>query len=119
MKKSYRRWRSIAESRLTCAPRLSTLRGQKRKSTTVGYAAFCAHGCWFSSTWRFAMIQPTPVATAEQWIERLHAWAVERWGEARARAIRAEIEATAQHLVTVANYPLGMEQIPGFFIEES
>jgi plasmid stabilization system protein ParE len=66
-----------------------------------------------------AMIQPTPVPTAEQWIERLHAWAVERWGEARARAMHAEIEATAQHLVTVSKYPLAMEQIPGFFIEDS
>jgi plasmid stabilization system protein ParE len=65
------------------------------------------------------MTQPTPVPTAEQWIERLHAWAVERWGETRARAIRVEIEATAQHLVTVAKEPLAMEQIPGFFIEES
>jgi plasmid stabilization system protein ParE len=65
------------------------------------------------------MIQPTQFPTAEQWIERLHAWAVERWGEARAQAIRTEIEATAQHLVTVSNYPLAMEQVPGFFIEES
>jgi hypothetical protein len=44
--------------------------------------------------------------------------AVERWGQARADAIRAEIEATAQHLVTVAEYPLEMEQVPGFFFEE-
>jgi hypothetical protein len=65
-----------------------------------------------------AMAQPTPVLTAEQWIERLHAWAVERWGESRARAIREEIHTTAQHLATVSDYPLAMEQMPAFFIEE-
>ncbi len=65
------------------------------------------------------MTPPTPVLTTEQWIERLHAWAVERWGETRARAIRGEIEATAQHLMTVSRYPLAMEEIPGFFIEKS
>src|ERR671922_919287 len=48
------------------------------------------------------MSEPTSPLTKEQWIERLYAWAVERWGQARADAIRAEIEATAQHLVTVA-----------------
>jgi hypothetical protein len=64
------------------------------------------------------MAQPTPVLTAEQWTERLHAWAVERWGEARAQAIREEIEATAEHLVIVSEYPLAMEQIPAFFSEE-
>ena len=32
------------------------------------------------------MAQPIPVLTAEQWTERLHAWAVERW-EARARRL--------------------------------
>jgi hypothetical protein len=64
------------------------------------------------------MAQPTPVLTAEQWTERLHAWAVERWGEARAQAIREEIEATAEHLVIVSEYPLAMEQIPAFFFEE-
>jgi hypothetical protein len=65
------------------------------------------------------MAQPAPVLTEEQWIERLHAWAVERWGEARAQAIREEIAATARHLVTVAEYPLAMEQMPDFFIDES
>ena len=64
------------------------------------------------------MVQPTPVLTAEQWTERLHAWAVERWGEARAQAIREEIEATAAHLVIVSEYPLTMEQLPAFFLEE-
>jgi hypothetical protein len=64
------------------------------------------------------MAQPTPLLTAEQWTERLHAWAVERWGEARAQAIREEIEATAEHLVIVSEYPLAMEQIPAFFFEE-
>jgi plasmid stabilization system protein ParE len=64
------------------------------------------------------MSQPTSPLTKEQWIERLYAWAVERWGQARADAIRAEIEATAQHLVTVAEYPLEMEQVPGFFLAE-
>jgi hypothetical protein len=64
------------------------------------------------------MAQPTPVLTAEQWTERLHAWAVERWGEARAQAIREEIEATAEHLAIISEYPLAMEQIPAFFCEE-
>jgi hypothetical protein len=63
------------------------------------------------------MTQDTPILTKEQWIERLEAWAVERWGTTRAQAIREEIEATAQHLVTVSNYPLEMEQMPDFFIE--
>ena len=64
------------------------------------------------------MAQATPLLTKEQWIERLQAWAVERWGEARAQTIRAELEATAGHLVTVSEYPLAMEQMPDFFIEE-
>ena len=64
------------------------------------------------------MVQAPSLLSTEQWIERLRAWAVERWGEARAQAIRAEIEATAQHLVTVSEYPLEMEQMPDFFIEE-
>lgn len=64
------------------------------------------------------MPQPTPALATEQWIERLRAWAVERWGEARAQAIHEEIEATAEHLVTVAAYPLVMEQSPAFFFEE-
>jgi hypothetical protein len=63
------------------------------------------------------MAQGTPFVTKEQWIQRLHAWAVELWGEARAQALREEIEATAQHLVTVSEYSLAMEQMPAFFIE--
>jgi hypothetical protein len=63
------------------------------------------------------MAQPTPVLTTEQWTERLHAWAVERWGKARAQAMREEIEATAEHLVIVSEYPLRMEQSPAFFFE--
>jgi hypothetical protein len=66
-----------------------------------------------------SMAQTASVLTKEQWIERLQAWAVERWGEARAQAIRADIDATAQHLVMVSEYPLAMEQMPDFFIEES
>jgi hypothetical protein len=65
------------------------------------------------------MAQPTPVLTTEQWIGRLHTWAVERWGEARAQALREEIEATAEHLVIVSEYPLAMGQIPAFFLEEA
>jgi hypothetical protein len=65
------------------------------------------------------MAQGTALLTKEQWIERLQAWAVERWGEARAQAIREEIEVTAQHLVTVAEYSLGMEQMPAFFMEQT
>jgi hypothetical protein len=64
------------------------------------------------------MAQSPSFVTKEQWIERLHAWAVERWGEARAQAIREEIEATAQHLVTVSESSLAMEQMPAFFIEQ-
>ena len=64
------------------------------------------------------MSEPTSSLTKEQWLERLYAWAVERWGQARADAIRPEIEATAQHLVTLAEYPLEMEQVPGFFFTE-
>jgi hypothetical protein len=65
------------------------------------------------------MAQSTPVLTAEQWTERLHAWAVEHWGEARALAIQEEIEATALHLAIVSEYPLAMEQIPAFFFTEA
>jgi hypothetical protein len=64
------------------------------------------------------MAQATPLLTKEQWIQRLQAWAVERWGQARAEAIRSEIEVTAEQLVTVTEYPLEMEPVPGFFIEE-
>jgi hypothetical protein len=64
------------------------------------------------------MAQTTPLLTKEQWIARLQEWAVERWGEARAQAIRAEIEATAENLVTVSEYALAMEQMPAFFIKE-
>jgi len=63
------------------------------------------------------MAQATSLLTQEQWIERLQTWAVERWGEVRAQAIREEIEATAQHLVILSEYPLEMEQTPGFFME--
>ena len=65
------------------------------------------------------MPQPAPLLTAEQWTERLQAWAVEHWGEVRAQAIREEIEATAKHLAIVAEYPLEMEQIPAFFFAEA
>ena len=65
------------------------------------------------------MAQSTPVLTAEQWTERLHAWAVEHWGEARALAIQEEIEATALHLAIVSEYSLAMEQIPAFFFTEA
>ena len=64
------------------------------------------------------MAQVPSLPTKEQWIARLQAWAVERWGQARAEAIRAEIESTAGHLVTVAEYSLKMEQVPGFFMDE-
>jgi hypothetical protein len=64
------------------------------------------------------MAQPIPVLTTAQWTERLHAWAVEHWGEARAQAIGEEIEATAEHLLIVSEYPLAMEQIPAFFFAE-
>ena len=64
------------------------------------------------------MAQPTPVLTAEQWTERLHAWAVERWGDARAQAIREEIAATAEQLAVVSEYPLAMEQLPAFFLAD-
>jgi hypothetical protein len=64
------------------------------------------------------MAQSTPILSTGQWIERLHGWAVERWGEARAQAMHGEIEATAEHLVIVSEYPLAMEQIPAFFFEE-
>ena len=65
------------------------------------------------------MAQPTPELTVEQWVVRLYAWAAEHWGEARAQAIREEIEATAEQLVVVAGYPLAMEQIPAFFGPEA
>jgi hypothetical protein len=64
------------------------------------------------------MAQATPRLTKEQWVARLQGWAVERWGEGRAQAIRAEIEATAEQLVTVSEYALEMEQMPDFFIKE-
>jgi hypothetical protein len=64
-----------------------------------------------------AMEHPTPLVSKEQWMARLQGWAVERWGEARAQAIREEIAATAEHLVAVSDYALTMEQIPGFFME--
>jgi hypothetical protein len=66
-----------------------------------------------------SMAQLRPLLTADQWTERLHAWAVEHWGEVRAQAIREEIEATAKHLVIVAEYPLEIEQIPAFFFVEA
>ena len=65
------------------------------------------------------MAQTAPLLTKEQWIERLQAWAIARWGQARADSIRPEIEATAEHLVTVAEYPLEMEHVPGFFMYEA
>jgi hypothetical protein len=65
------------------------------------------------------MAQTTSLLTKEQWIARLQTWATERWGQERAEAIRAEIEATAEHLVVVAEYPLKMEQMPGFFMDEA
>jgi hypothetical protein len=65
-----------------------------------------------------AMAHPTSLWTKEQWSARLHDWAVERWGEARAQAIGGEIEVTAEHLFTVSAYALAMEQIPGFFMEQ-
>jgi hypothetical protein len=70
------------------------------------------------STMEVPMAQPTPELPREQWIERLHAWAVECWGSVRAQAIREEIEATAEQLIIVSEYPLTMEQIPAFFSVE-
>jgi hypothetical protein len=64
------------------------------------------------------MAQGTSVLTEGQWAERLQLWAVERWGEARALAIREEIQGTAHHLAILSEYPLEMEQAPAFFIEE-
>ncbi len=64
------------------------------------------------------MAQGTSLLTEDQWIDRLQAWAVERWGGARALAIREAIEGTAHHLVILSEYPLEMEQTPGFFMEE-
>jgi hypothetical protein len=63
------------------------------------------------------MPEMPPFSTTEQWIERLTAWAVERWGQERAEALRSDIEATAHHLAVLFAYPLTMEQIPGFFME--
>jgi hypothetical protein len=65
------------------------------------------------------MAQATSLLTKEQWMARLQTWATERWGQERAEAIRAEIEATAEHLVAVAEYPLEMEQMPAFFMDEA
>ncbi len=65
------------------------------------------------------MQQASSLLTKEQWIERLQAWATERWGRARVEAIRPEIEATAEYLVTVAEFPLEMEHMPGFFLGEA
>ena len=65
------------------------------------------------------MAQATPLLTKEQWMARLQTWATERWGQERPEAIRAEIEATAEHLVAVAEFPLEMEQMPGFFMDEA
>ena len=64
------------------------------------------------------MAVETPLLTAEQCFERLHTWAVERWGRQRAEAIRSELETTAQHLVAVTEYPLEMEHVPGFFFTD-
>jgi hypothetical protein len=64
------------------------------------------------------MARSTPVLTPEQWAERLRAWAVERWGETRAQAIRGEIEATGEHLAIVSEYPLAVEQLPALFFAE-
>jgi hypothetical protein len=66
-----------------------------------------------------AMAEATPLLTKAQWLERLHMLAVEQWGEVRAEAIHAELEATAEHLVTVAEYPLEMEHVPGFFFTDA
>ena len=63
------------------------------------------------------MPESSPILTQDQWIERLSLWAVERWGQEWAEAIRSEIEVTAQHLVLVSEYPLAMEHMPDFFIE--
>lgn len=65
------------------------------------------------------MTQVNPLLTRDQWIERLQAWAIERWGKERAQTIRPEIEATAEHLVTVAEFPLEMEHVPGFFMYDA
>ena len=64
------------------------------------------------------MVQGTALLTEAQWKDRLQAWAVERWGEARALALREVIEGTAHHLAILSDYPLEMEQTPGFFMEE-
>ena len=63
------------------------------------------------------MPEPTSLLTKEQWVARLQAWAVEHWGQARAEAMRADIELTAQALVQVAEYPLEMAHEPGFYFE--
>lgn len=63
------------------------------------------------------MPESTPLLTKDQWIERLSLWAVERWGQGRAEAIRSDIELTAQHLALVSEYALATEHMPGFFME--
>jgi hypothetical protein len=62
------------------------------------------------------MAETSPASTKEQWVARLYSWAVERWGQARAEILRPDIEATAEHLVVVGEYPLDMEHTPGFFL---
>jgi len=64
------------------------------------------------------MAQGSSLVTAEQWTNRLQAWAVERWGEARALAIGEELQGTARHLAILSDYQLEMEQTPGFFMAE-
>jgi hypothetical protein len=64
------------------------------------------------------MAPGTPLLTEEQWTNHLQAWAVERWGEARALAIGETIQGTARQLVILAEYALQMEQTPGFFMAE-
>ncbi len=63
------------------------------------------------------MPETSPQLTKEQWVARLHAWAVERWGRVRADAIRPDIESTAEALVQIAEYPLEMGDEPGFLGE--
>jgi hypothetical protein len=65
------------------------------------------------------MAEATPLLTKEQWLARLRMLAVEHWGPVRAEAIHAELEATAAHLVIVAEYPLEMEHMPGFFFTDA
>ncbi len=63
------------------------------------------------------MPETSPQLTKEQWVAQLHAWAVERWGRARADAIRPDIESTSEALVQIAEYPLEMGDEPGFLGE--